>query len=163
MKDGSILNDIKQLLNLEEDDSTFDTDVLIHLNTAFSILDQIGAAPAGGFTAEVEDKDTKWSDFFGDLKGVSMVKSWIYLKVQLIFDPPATSFTIASKEKLLEELTYRINVLEFVFNPSAKLPPVDVVEEPLVWEIDERESLPAEMEKGEVAFDPVTGNAIRKI
>ena len=163
MKDGSILNDIKQLLSLEEDDPTFDLDVILHINTAISILDQIGAAPAGGFQVEVEDAETKWSDFFGDLKGVSMVKSWIFLKVQLIFDPPATSFVIASKEKLLDELTFRINALEFVFNPSAKLPPADVVEEPLVWEIDEREPLPAEMEKGEVAFDPVTGNAIRKI
>lgn len=158
----SILESIKRSLGLNEEDTSFDDEIEMHINTVFSMLHQIGVAPVDNFT--IDGKTTEWKDFLLDRENVQMVKSYMFLQVQLMFDPPSTSFAIDSKQKLIEQLVWRMNSLELSFNPNAWMSPApDEVEEPLVWEIDERDPLPAEMEKGEVAFDPVTGNAIRKI
>jgi hypothetical protein len=161
MKDGSILDEIKLMINLEPDDDTFDTEVKIHIETAFSLLHHIGGCPSDA--PEIEDRTTKWSDFFGDLKNVNLVKSYIYHKVKSSFDPPATSFVIESNKVLLQELEWRINTLEFVFNPAAKEAYSNPAGEPATdWIIDETQPLPAEMKVGEIGIDPVTGAIVRK-
>jgi hypothetical protein len=158
----SILESIKRPLGLNEEDTSFDAEIEMHINGVFSVLNQIGVAPVDNFM--IDGKTTKWSDFLLDRQNVNMVQSYMFLQVQLIFDPPSTSFAIESKQKLIDQLVWRMQSLELAFNPDAWMSPApDAVEEPLVWEIDERDPLPVEMEKGEVAFDPVTGNAIRKI
>jgi hypothetical protein len=160
MKDGSILDEIKLMINLEPDDTTYDVEVTIHIETAFSLLHHIGGCPVDA--PEIEGRETKWSDFFGDLKNVNLVKSYIYHKVKAAFDPPPTSFVIEANKAQLQELEWRINTLEFVFNPAARYPTRQDDNTPTVWEIDETEPLPGEMDPSDVAFDPVTGNVIRK-
>lgn len=157
----SILESIKRPLGLNEEDTSFDDELEMHINGVFSVLHQIGVAPVDNFT--IDGKTTKWSDFLLDRENVQMVKSYMFMQVQLIFDPPSTSFAIESKQKLIDQLVWRMQSLEIAFNPNAWMSPApDEVEEATVWEIDETQPLPEEMQKGEVGFDPVTGNVIRK-
>lgn len=104
----SILNSIKSLLNIPEDDETFDQDILIHINSTFAILNQLGVGPDEGFT--VTDPYTEWSTFINDNKMFEMVKSYTYLRVRLLFDPPASGVL---KEAIVSDIAmfeWRITV-----------------------------------------------------
>jgi hypothetical protein len=104
----SILNSIKKVVGLTEDDLSFDLDLVMHINSVFATLTQLGVGPEDGF--EIEDDAATWDDFLID-KRYNFVKSYIYLKVRTLFDPPSTSFLgDAFKEQILE-YTWRINVL----------------------------------------------------
>lgn len=115
--DDSILNSIKKLLGFEADYDAFDTDIQLHINTVFSILHQIGASPIEGFV--ITGPDEKWADFIGNRMHVEMVKTYVYQKVRLAFDPPSTSFSIAALKDQISELEFRLNCLELEFNPNA--------------------------------------------
>lgn len=105
----SILTEIKKTLNLGPTDTSFDTDVILHINSVFSILSQVGIGPANGFS--IVDDTATWETFLGsDNPLFNNVKSYMYLKVRLLFDPPQNSFTIAAYEKLAQELEWRLNV-----------------------------------------------------
>lgn len=105
---NSILDDTKKLLGIHADDPSFDIDVMIHLNSAFAILNQLGVGPDDGF--EVTDKNQLWADFLGTNKLINNVKSYIYLQVRMWFDPPTTSFDLSAKKEQILELQWRINV-----------------------------------------------------
>lgn len=105
---NSILDDTKKLLGLHADDPSYDIDVMIHINSTFSILHQLGVGPVDGF--EITDKNQLWADFLGTNKLINNVKSLMYLQVRLWFDPPATSFDLAAKKEQILELQWRINV-----------------------------------------------------
>jgi len=109
----SILNTIKKMvlgipINSEnsEEQSAFDTDLIIHINTAFSVLTQLGAGPEGGFS--ISDANSKWTDFIADKEGVEMVKSYVYLKVRMAFDPPGNSFALDAMKEASKEYEWRI-------------------------------------------------------
>lgn len=104
----SILNSIKKLIGLDESYTQFDTDMIIHINSAIASLNQIGVGPKDGF--RITGVGETWNDFIGDGKNLSMVKDYIYLKVKLIFDTPSTSFVIDAYEKQIAELEWRLNV-----------------------------------------------------
>lgn len=104
----SILTSIKKLLGMDEDYTAFDTDVIIHINTALAILCQLGVGPSNGF--RIRDASSTWQDFVGDDPRLDDVKDYIYLKVKLLFDPPSSSAAIQSTEKLLSEIEWRLNV-----------------------------------------------------
>lgn len=107
----SILSSIKKLLGLVELYTPFDADIIIHINSVFSILRQLGIGPDTGFS--ISDEKSKWSDFLsGDEKSslVEMVKTYMYLKVRLMFDPPANSFVVESFNKQIAELEWRLSV-----------------------------------------------------
>lgn len=104
----SILNSIKKLLGITEDYTPFDTDIIIHINSVFSILTQIGIGPPEGFT--ISDSAAQWSDYIGDTAAIEMVKTYIYLKTKLIFDPPINSSVTASIEKTISELEWRLSI-----------------------------------------------------
>lgn len=106
--DESILNDIKKLLNIPEDYTVFDRDVLIHINSVFSTLQQLGIGPTDGF--QIEDDSAVWSEFIGTQVRYSAVRSYIYLRVRLLFDPPTTSFAIEAQKEQIKELEWRLNV-----------------------------------------------------
>ena len=105
---NSILDDTKKLLGLHADDPSYDIDVMIHINSTFSILHQLGVGPVDGF--EITDKNQLWADFLGANKLINNVKSLMYLQVRLWFDPPATSFDLTAKKEQILELQWRINV-----------------------------------------------------
>ena len=100
----SILVSIKKLLGIEESYTHFDEDIRMHINTAFVTLTQIGVGPVEGFS--IADKDDKWSDF--SEKAPESIKTLMYLKVRLLFDPPTTSFQIEAIKDSIEELEWRI-------------------------------------------------------
>lgn len=104
----SILDSIKKLLGISSEVTEFDTDILIHINSVFSILTQLGVGPSSGFS--IEDSSAEWSDFIGDDARLSDVKSFVYLKTRLLFDPPASSAAMDAMNRMASELEWRINV-----------------------------------------------------
>ena len=104
----SILDSIKKLLGIPSEVTEFDTDILIHINSVFSILTQLGVGPSSGFS--IEDSSAEWSDFIGDDARLSDVKSFVYLKTRLLFDPPASSAAMDAMNRMASELEWRINV-----------------------------------------------------
>lgn len=122
--DDSILKTIKKMLGLPEDYDAFDQDLIIHINSVFSNLHQIGVSPPEGFY--ITDATKKWSDFFDGEMPIHNVKTLVYLKVRLIFDPPATSFAITAMENQIKEQEWRLSVVSStLINPV--LPVVVVV------------------------------------
>lgn len=104
----SILNSTKKVLGLEPEYKAFDPDIIMHINSTFFNLQQIGIGPEAGFS--INDESETWEDFIGDEKNRSAVKTYMYLKVRLIFDPPSTSFVITAMEKQIEQFEWRLNV-----------------------------------------------------
>lgn len=104
----SILTSIKKLLGIAEEYEHFDPDIIMHINSAFSILTQLGVGPAEGF--RIEDESTEWSEFLKDDLRLELVKTYIHLKVKLVFDPPSSSAVIESINRQITELEWRINV-----------------------------------------------------
>lgn len=104
---ASILNDIKKLLGIDKDDTSFDTDVIILINSSILSLSQMGIGPPNGFI--VTTKDDIWDNWLGastiNLEGV---KTYLYLKIKLIFDPPTNSTVIDAFNKNLSELEFRM-------------------------------------------------------
>lgn len=106
----SILQSTKKLLGLEADYDAFDLDIQTHINTAFSTLFQAGVGPLEGFF--IEDADDTWARFLGNKMHINDVKTYVYFRVKLIFDPPTSSFGLAAIEKQLDELIWRLNVAD---------------------------------------------------
>ena len=104
----SILTSIKKLLGITEEYEHFDQDIIIHINSVFMILNQLGVGPSNGFS--ITDKTAAWSDFISEGANLESVKSYIYLKVRLLFDPPTTSAVMESMNRMISELEFRLNV-----------------------------------------------------
>ena len=104
----SILTSIKKLLGITEEYEHFDQDIIIHINSVFMILNQLGVGPTNGFS--ITDKTAVWSDFISEEANLESVKSYIYLKVRLLFDPPTTSAVMESMNRMISELEFRLNV-----------------------------------------------------
>lgn len=104
----SILNDVKHMVGLLPEDTAFDQDIIIFINSTFSNLTQLGAGPVQGY--EITGPGNTWDEFIDDVR-LNSVKSYIFLKTKLVFDPPGTGFVVAAMERQIEELEYRINVV----------------------------------------------------
>lgn len=105
---NSILISIKKLLGIEEFYEAFDTDVIIHINSVFMILTQLGYGPPQGFS--IKDNTACWTDFISEENKIESVKTYMYMKVKLIFDPPASSAVIEAYKQSIAEFEWRINV-----------------------------------------------------
>lgn len=104
----SILKSVKKMLNVEPTYTAFDLDIIMHINSTFSTLTQLGIGPSTGFM--IEDDTTTWNAFLGTDLQLSNVKSYIFLRVKLIWDPPQTSFHLQAIKEQIAELEWRINV-----------------------------------------------------
>lgn len=104
----SILDSVKKVCNIEPSYTAFDADIVMHINSVFSTLNQLGVGPVNGFM--IEDATPTWEDFLGTDPRLNHIKSYVYLRVRLLFDPPATSFTIAALVEQYKELEWRISV-----------------------------------------------------
>lgn len=104
----SILTSIKKLLGIDKDYKHFDQDIIIHINSVLSILTQLGVGPSAGFA--ITNEETVWSEFIPTVFQLEMIKSYVYLKVKLLFDPPSSSALIESMNRLINEFEWRINV-----------------------------------------------------
>ena len=104
----SILTSIKKLLGITEEYEHFDQDIIMHINSVFMILTQMGVGPEEGFT--ISDSTTTWNEFTNDDKKIEAVKSYVYLKVRLLFDPPASSSVMEAINRSISELEWRLNI-----------------------------------------------------
>lgn len=105
---NSILHDVKQTLGQEWDDPSFDLDIKLHINSVFFTLQQIGVGPDEGFS--IDDETTLWFAYLGDNKNLNAVKTYVYLRLRLLFDPPTNGFLVDSIQKQIDQLEWRLNV-----------------------------------------------------
>lgn len=104
----SILTSVKKMLGIEEEYKHFDTDILMHINSAFSILTQIGVGPDSGFM--ITDENVNWSDFIKEEAKLNLVKSYMFLKVKLLFDPPMSTAVLECYKAQISEYESRLNM-----------------------------------------------------
>lgn len=104
----SILNSIKKVLAIDPSYTAFDVDIIMHINSVFSTLNQLGIGPVEGFL--IEDENATWDTFLGTDLRLNAVKSYVYLRVRNLFDPPSTSYMIEAQEAQIKELEWRLNV-----------------------------------------------------
>ena len=103
----SILTSIKKMLGVAEDYTEFDEDIITHINSVFLNLTQLGVGPEEGFM--IEDDTAVWEDFIDDSIKLQAVKTYMYLKVKLLFDPPLSSSVTESFTRMIAELEWRLN------------------------------------------------------
>lgn len=104
----SILTSTKKILGIADDYTAFDSDIVIHINTVFTILNQLGIGPDNGFA--IEDKVATWDTFLGEDLRLNSVKTYVYLRVRILFDPPTVSYLVESMRQQIQELEWRLNV-----------------------------------------------------
>lgn len=131
----SILTSTKKNLGIDESYTAFDLDILTHINSAFATLYQLGIGPDAGFA--IVDDSTEWAAFIGTDPKKSAVKTYVYLKVRQVFDPPQTSYLVEATKEQIRELEWRLNVL---FEMTGWVPPTSD---------DEDEDLPVIIDGGE--------------
>lgn len=117
----SILNTIKKMLGISVEDSAFDADVLVAINSAIMFLHQIGVGPEDPIL--VVDQNTEWDALTTNTAIQAMSKTYIYLSAKMVFDPPGTSFAIEAFRKILDELYWRIQVVSDPYIPEPVVPP----------------------------------------
>lgn len=105
-----ILESIKKMLGLLKEYTAFDSDIIIHINSVFTILNQLGVGPKEGF--KITGYEEQWSDFTNDKLNIENVKTYVYLKVRLLFDPPLNSSVLDSTKQLISEYEFRLNITE---------------------------------------------------
>ena len=113
----SILMTIRKLVCGNPYADHFDTDLLVHINACFSILNQLGVGPENGFV--VTDDTQSWSSYIADNYILNMVKTYVTLKVKKIFDPPLTSSVLEAMDKEISQLEWRLNVAVDPVKPTS--------------------------------------------
>lgn len=103
----SILTSIKLLLGITEDYDYFDSQIITHINSVFMILTQLGVGPPEGFV--INDKSNIWNEFIPDGKNLELIKSYVHLKVRILFDPPSSSVVMESTNRMINEFEWRLN------------------------------------------------------
>lgn len=105
----SILTSIKKMLGIAEEYTHFDSDIIMHINSVFMTLTQLGVGPSQGFY--IEDETTEWIEFIPDMVKLQAVKTYMYLRVRLLFDSASLgSATLSAYERQIQELEWRLNV-----------------------------------------------------
>lgn len=115
----SILTSIKLLLLMPEDYDAYDPQVIMHINSVFTVLKQLGVGPKKGF--RIEDKTAVWSDYIEETEDLTYdsIKSYIAAKVRLLFDPPASSSHIQVLKETINEFEFRLK-LDAEFTQSSE-------------------------------------------
>lgn len=103
----SILTSIKKMLGIQEEYAHFDADIIFHINSALMTLTQLGVGPKEGFFVMTDEQT--WEDYLGESKRFEAVKSYIYLRVKLLFDPPANGTLVEAMNKQIAEFEWRLN------------------------------------------------------
>ena len=107
--EDSILKSVKKVLGVEATYTAFDLDILIHINSVFSTLHQLGIGPEDGFA--IEDDTAMWTSFLADDPRLNSVKTYVYLKVRMFFDPPQTSYLVDALDRQAKEFEWRLSVV----------------------------------------------------
>ena len=113
----SILDSVKKLIGIVAEDTTFDSDIIIHINSIFMVLHQLGIGPTDGYS--IEDNEPVWSDYVAPSENLEGVKSYMVLRVKALFDPSSTSFTQESFKRLVDEFEWRLVVQKETIQPPS--------------------------------------------
>lgn len=105
--ENSILDSTKKILGLSSGYTSFDHDVITHINATFSVLNQLGIGPLDGFM--IEDNMMTWDNFDTPPNQLNLIKTYMYLKVRMLYDPPGTSYLIESMNKQIAECEWRLS------------------------------------------------------
>lgn len=112
--ENSILTSTKKILGIAEDYTAFDLDIITHINSTLSTLNQMGIGVEGFY---IDDASYDWEDFIS-VDQYNMVRSYVFLKVKMLFDPPGTSFLLTAMEKQVQEFEWRLMTKrEWLLNP----------------------------------------------
>lgn len=145
---ASILTSVKKNLGIAESYTAFDHDIITHINSVCATLHQLGVGPSNGFM--IDDASELWSEFIGSKTNINSVKSYMYVKVRLLFDPPATSFAITAMEKQAAEFEWRLEVAE---SPSL----IGASTGSTLWNLTNKTDFPTEAAPGDIGVDLDTG------
>lgn len=104
----SILNSVKKMLGIQEEYEAFDQDIIMHINSVFMILNQIGVGPSKCFS--ISDSSSSWDEFKQGDNTLESVKSYMYMKVRLMFDPPQSSVVMEAINKSVNEIEWRLKI-----------------------------------------------------
>lgn len=104
----SVLTSIKKLLGITEEYDQFDQDLIMHINSVLMVLTQIGVGPSNGMI--INDSSTTWHDILSDTSNIEAVKTYVYLKVKMIFDPPSSSSVADAMNRSINEYEWRLNI-----------------------------------------------------
>lgn len=104
--ENSVLTDVKKMLGLSEEYTDFDTDLLIHINSVLMILGQMGVVEKGTTIKTT----TKWATIVDDLENLEGIKSYMYLKVRMLFDPPSNVGAQTAINEMIREFEWRMFV-----------------------------------------------------
>ena len=104
-----ILTSIKKLLGITEECTDFDADIIMHINTVLATLNQLNVGPKDGLANS--DSSTSWENFMGGDMRLNLVKSYVHLKVRLLFDPPLQSSVMEAINNTIKELEWRILIV----------------------------------------------------
>lgn len=116
----SILDSTKKVLGIADSDTSFDMDVITHINSTFSILNQLGLGPDDAFG--IEDNSARWEDLELPADQTQLIRTYLYLKVRMLFDPPTTSFLIDATNNQIQEYETRLHYMRENLIP---LPPTN--------------------------------------
>lgn len=105
----SILTSTKKVLGVSADYTVWDEDILMYINTAFSILADLGLGPVDGF--QVEDVDVTWDSYTVDISEQNLIRAYVLLKSRMLFDPPTTSYMITAMNDQIAQYEWRLNVM----------------------------------------------------
>lgn len=100
----SILLSVKKMLGITGDYNYFDNDIIMHINTVISILKQMGLKT----DLVVANEKQTWRKLYGDDDIYGFIKTFVYLRVKLLFDPPASSSVSDAINRQIQELEWRI-------------------------------------------------------
>lgn len=106
--DNNILRTVKKMLGITAEDTHFDLDIMLHINSTFSVLTQLGAGPENGYA--INSGEETWDEFLEESKLLNMVKSYMFLRVRALFDPPTNASLFDAMEKMIKEYEWRIEV-----------------------------------------------------
>ena len=104
----SVLTSIKKLLGITEEYDQFDQDLIMHINSVLMVLTQIGVGPSNGMI--INDSSTTGHDILSDTSNIEAVKTYVYLKVKMIFDPPSSSSVADAMNRSINEYEWRLNI-----------------------------------------------------
>jgi len=158
----SILQSTKKLLGFDREFTAFDLDITTHINSAFSTLYQAGVGPVEGFM--IEDENASWFQFIGNKMEINDVKTYIYLRVRMLFDPPVSSFGLEAVQKQIDELIWRLNVADdfSILYPGTPEIPGPVQGRASVWDLTGLADFPPEAPVDSVGINFITGEIFRK-
>jgi hypothetical protein len=119
---NSILDSVKKVLQVPFDYDVFDLDITMHINSVFFTLNQLGIGPEDGY--QIEGSEETWDAFLADDPLLNSVKTYVYLRVKMLFDPPPNSFSQTAMKEQIQELEWRLNVHRENTYTSTQMTPV---------------------------------------